>query len=101
MFLKVYPNYFCVNQELAPTRELCPTVGKDFRKDSCSSTQTTVTLLSFLAPNNLGCLSIGHMQKDWRIGKEAQGQAETFQKRQRSVFLRQIRHNNLLKYAMF
>lgn len=28
MFLKVYPNYFCVNQELPPTRELCPTVEK-------------------------------------------------------------------------
>ena len=84
MFLKVYPNYFCVNQELAPTRELCPTVGKDFRKDSCSSTLTTVRLLSFLALNNLGCLSIGHMQKDWRIGKEAGGKANRIKRKRRN-----------------
>lgn len=30
MFLKVYPNYFCINQKLAPTTELGSTMGKDF-----------------------------------------------------------------------
>lgn len=97
MFLKVYPNYFCINQKLAPITELCPTMGKDFRKDSCSSTLTTVTLFSFLAANNLGCLSIRHMQKDWRTGKETQEQAEAFQQRQRIVFLRQIKTQQFTK----